>query len=70
MTNALFSVSTESKAIQFQVVGSVLDLDEKANMPMKWEITIRKDGKEIDKRTLEFKDGHIATGNDLNLYFD
>ena len=70
MTEEVFSVSTEKKAVQFSVVASVLDLDDKKNDEMVWEVTVYKDDKQIDNRTLTFKDGHKSSGNDLNLYFD
>lgn len=70
MKEDVFSVSTETKALQFQVVAGILDLDDKVNGEMVWEVTVYKDGKQVDTRTLTFKDGHKASGNDLNLYFD
>ena len=70
MTEEVFSISTEKKAIQFSVVAGVLDLDEEKNGEMVWEVTVYKDDKQIDNRTLTFKDGHKSSGNDLNLYFD
>lgn len=37
---------------------------------MTWEVIIYKDDKEIDRRKLNFEDGHTTTSHDLNLYFD
>lgn len=71
MTEEVFSVSTEKEALQFQVVAGVLDLDDKkVNGEMTWEVTVYKNDKQIDNRTLNFKDGHKGSGNDLNIYFD
>ncbi len=70
MTEDMFSISTEKKALQFQVVASVLDLNDAPNASMTWEVIIYKDDKEIDRRKLNFEDGHTTTSHDLNLYFD
>ena len=70
MTEDMFSISTEKKALQFQVVASVLDLNDAPNASMTWEVIIYKDDKEIDRRKLNFEDGHTTTCHDLNLYFD
>lgn len=71
LNSELFSVSTEGKAIQFAVSGSVADRDEESfTNPMTWEITVFRDEKEIDHQILTFEDGHQPSSKDLNLYFD
>lgn len=71
LTGSTFSVSTEGKAVQFAVSGGVADRDEESiTNPMTWEVTVFRDGKEIDHQVLTFEDGHQPNSKDLNLYFD
>lgn len=71
LTGHTFSISTEGKAIQFAVSGGVADRDEESfTNPMVWEVTVFRDGKEIDNQILTFEDGHQPSSKDLNLYFD
>lgn len=67
---SVFSVSTEGKAVQFAISGGVADLDEEVNQEMTWDITVKKDGKQIDHKTYTFQDGHDSSGLDVNLYYD
>ena len=71
LTGSTFSVSTEGKAVQFAVSGGVADRDEESiTNPMTWDVTVYRDGKEIDHQVLTFEDGHQPSSKDLNLYYD
>ena len=71
LTGSTFSVSTEGKAVQFAVSGNIADRDEESvTNPMTWDVTVFRDGKEIDHQVLTFEDGHQPNSKDLNLYYD
>lgn len=71
LAGAVFSVSTETEAIQFAVSGRVIDKDEEVvSGPMTWDVTVKKNGKEIDRQTMEFKDGHSLSDPHLELYYE
>lgn len=71
LTGTIFSVSTQGKAVQFAVSGGVADRDEESvTNPMTWDVTVFRDGKEIESRVLTFEDGHQPNNEDLNLYYD
>ena len=71
LTGSTFSVSTEGKAVQFAVSGNVADRDEESiTNPMTWDVTVFRDGKEIDHQVITFEDGHQPDSKDLNLYYD
>ena len=63
------TLSTEGSAIEFAVSGGVVDGDDAVvNEPMQWVVIVRKNGKEIDRKTLTFEDGKQISADDLNLY--
>lgn len=71
LAGSVFSVSTEGEAIQFAVSGRVIDKDEEAvSGPMTWDVIVKRNGKEIDRQTIEFKDGHSLNDPHLELYYD
>lgn len=71
LSGSTFSVSTEGTAIEFAVSGGVTDRDEETlTDPMIWDVTVFRDGKEIEHQVLRFEDGHQPSGEDLNLYFN
>ncbi len=52
------TLTTTGKAIEFAVSGSVVDgEDGVVNEPMQWVVTVYKNGKEIEKKSLSFRDG-------------
>lgn len=64
------TLSTEGSAIEFAVSGGVVDGDDGAvNEPMQWVVVVRKNGKEIDRKTLTFEDGKEIATDDLKLYY-
>lgn len=64
------TLSTEGSAIEFAVSGGVVDGDDAVvNEPMQWVVVVRKNGKEIDRKTLTFEDGKQISADDLNLYY-
>ena len=64
------TLSTEGSAIEFAVSGGVVDGDDGAvNEPMHWVVVVRKNGKEIDRKTLTFEDGKEIATDDLKLYY-
>lgn len=64
------TLSTEGSAIEFAVSGGVADGDDGAvNEPMHWVVVVRKNGKEIDRKTLTFEDGKEIATDDLKLYY-
>ncbi|WP_438359278.1 beta-barrel fold lipoprotein [Coprobacter fastidiosus] len=40
------------------------------NEPMQWVVTVYKNGKEIEKKSLSFRDGKEIGMDDLNLYYN
>ena len=58
------TLSTTGKAIEFAVSGGVV------NEPMQWVVTVYKNGKEIEKKSLVFRDGKEISTDDLNLYYN
>jgi len=69
-TGNVFSVSTVGHCREFAVSGGVVDGEDlEENLPMYWKVVVKKNGKEIDNLTLEFKDGHMPSTEDLNLYY-
>lgn len=65
------TLSTEGSAIEFAVSGGVVDGDDGAvNEPMQWVVTVYKNGKEIEKKSLVFRDGKEISTDDLNLYYN
>lgn len=65
------TLSTTGKAIEFAVSGGVVDgEDGVVNEPMQWIVTVRKNGKEIESKTLVFRDGKEIGTDDLNLYYN
>lgn len=51
------TLTTTGKAIEFAVSGSVVDgEDGVVNEPMQWVVTVYKNGKEIEKKSLSFRD--------------
>lgn len=64
------TLSTEGSAIEFAVSGGVVDGDDAVvNEPMQWVVVVRKNGKEIDRKTLTFEDGKEIAADDLKLYY-
>lgn len=64
------TLSTTGKAIEFAVSGGVVDgEDGVVNEPMQWVVTVYKNGKEIEKKSLVFRDGKEISTDDLNLYY-
>ena len=64
------TLSTEGSAIEFAVSGGVVDGDDAVvNEPMQWVVVVRKNGKEIDRKTLTFEDGKQIATDDLKLYY-
>ena len=64
------TLSTEGSAIEFAVSGGVVDGDDAVvNKPMQWVVVVRKNGKEIDRKTLTFEDGKQIATDDLKLYY-
>lgn len=64
------TLSTEGSAIEFAVSGGMVDGDDGAvNEPMHWVVVVRKNGKEIDRKTLTFEDGKEIATDDLKLYY-
>lgn len=58
-------------AIEFAVSGGVVDgEDGVVNEPMQWVVTVYKNGKEIEKKSLVFRDGKEISTDDLNLYYN
>lgn len=43
--------------------------DAVVNEPMQWVVVVRKNGKEIDRKTLTFEDGKQIATDDLKLYY-
>lgn len=43
--------------------------DGAVNEPMHWVVVVRKNGKEIDRKTLTFEDGKEIATDDLKLYY-
>ena len=65
------TLTTTGKAIEFAVSGSVVDgEDGVVNEPMQWVVTVYKNGKEIEKKSLSFRDGKEIGMDDLNLYYN
>ena len=65
------TLSTTGKAIEFAVSGGVVDgEDGVVNEPMQWVVTVYKNGKEIEKKSLVFRDGKEISTDDLNLYYN
>lgn len=65
------TLSTTGKAIEFAVSGGVVDgEDGVVNEPMQWVVTVYKNGKEIEKKSLVFRDGKEIGMDDLNLYYN
>ena len=65
------TLSTEGSAIEFAVSGGVVDgEDGVVNEPMQWVVTVYKNGKEIEKKSLVFRDGKEISTDDLNLYYN
>ena len=63
--------SVTGKAIEFAVSGGVVDgEDGVVNEPMQWVVTVYKNGKEIEKKSLVFRDGKEISTDDLNLYYN
>ena len=66
-----YPLTTTGKAIEFAVSGSVVDgEDGVVNEPMQWVVTVYKNGKEIEKKSLVFRDGKEISTDDLNLYYN
>lgn len=61
---AKVTLSMTGKAVGFAVSGGVVDgEDGVVNEPMQWVVTVYKNGKEIEKKSLVFRDGkEIVTG--------
>ena len=65
------TLSTEGGAVEFAVSGGVVDGDDAiVNEPMQWVVTVYKNGKEIEKKSLVFRDGKEISTDDLNLYYN
>ena len=65
------TLSTTGKAIEFAVSGGVVDgEDGVVNEPMQWVVTVYKNGKENEKKSLVFRDGKEIGMDDLNLYYN
>ena len=65
------TLSTEGGAVEFAVSGGVVDGDDAiVNEPMQWVVTVYKNGKEIEKKSLSFRDGKEIGMDDLNLYYN
>ena len=65
------TLTTTGKAIEFAVSGGVVDgEDGVVNEPMQWVVTVYKNGKEIEKKSLVFRDGKEISTDDLNLYYN
>ena len=62
------TLTTTGKAIEFAVSGSVEGGGVKE--PMQWVVTVYKNGKEIEKKSLSFRDGKEIGMDDLNLYYN
>ena len=64
------TLSTEESGFEFADSGGVVDGDDGAvNEPMQWVVVVRKNGKEIDRKTLTFEDGKQIATDDLKLYY-
>ena len=64
------TLSTEGGAVEFAVSGGGVDGDDAiVNEPMQWVVVVRKNGREIDRRTLTFEDGKEISADDLKLYY-
>lgn len=71
LTAPVFSVSTEGTAIQFAVSLGAIDKDNDiVSQPMFWDIVVKRDGQEIDRHSLTFKDGQTLEDAQLNLYYE
>ena len=57
------TLSTTGKAIEFAVSGGVVDGEDGV-------VTVYKNGKEIEKKSLVFRDGKEISTDDLNLYYN
>lgn len=65
------TLSTTGKAIEFAVSGGVVDgEDGVVNEPMQWVVVVRKNGKEIERKSLVFRDGKEISTDDINLYYN
>lgn len=70
LSSSSVTLSTEGNAIEFAVSGGVVDGDDATfNEPMRWVVIVRKNGKEIDRKTLTFEDGKQIAADDLKLYY-
>lgn len=70
LSSSSVTLSTEGNAIEFAVSGGVVDGDDATfNEPMQWVVIVRKNGKEIDRKTLTFEDGKQIAADDLKLYY-
>lgn len=64
------TLNTTGKAVEFAVSGGVVDgEDGVVNEPMQWVVVVRKNGKEIERKSLVFRDGKEISTDDLNLYY-
>lgn len=70
LAGTTLTIGTTGKAAEFAVSGGVVDgEDDVVNDPMRWVVTVRKNGKEIEKKTLVFRDGKEISAEDLNLFY-
>ena len=67
-------VSSPEINIRFQNVPDLMLVvdgeDGVVNEPMQWVVTVYKNGKEIEKKSLVFRDGKEISTDDLNLYYN
>lgn len=70
LTDPVITFTTQNKAIEFAVSGAVVDRDDEiVSGPMTWTVTVAREGKEIDQKTVTFEDGKELSSKDLNLYY-
>lgn len=70
LTDPVITFTTQGKAIEFAVSGAVVDRDDEiVSGPMTWTVTVAREGKEIDQKTVTFEDGKELSSKDLNLYY-
>ncbi len=59
------------KSVVVVANGTLVDgEDGVVNEPMQWVVTVYKNGKEIEKKSLVFRDGKEISTDDLNLYYN
>ena len=64
------TLATIGKAVEFDIIGDVIDMEyDVQNEPIQWVMTVRKDVKEIDRKSFVFEDGKESSGDALNLHY-